>query len=277
MSNNLSEPINQTVEFSLIREGSLCSMALGLGLTYLRRYDFARKGYFYSGAIMLATGIERLCKIILIYDHRLNNSGGFPNNNYLKSIGHNLTSLIVRCREIERSHLLNIDQRLFDDPLTSKIISNLSDFAIQARYYNLDSLVGIQQSGDEPLKRWAADIFTEIETRHYRVRESSSNELQTLGKILDMHSTIFHSSESGDPITTARRFAEESHKAKTRQKYSMFYCYTIVRYLCEVSDSLESKGQFYPYLCEGFLLFRLKDRRSILSRKTWNPYLGESM
>jgi hypothetical protein len=38
--------LNQ-IENSWIREASMASMALGIGLTQIRRYDFTQSGFFY--------------------------------------------------------------------------------------------------------------------------------------------------------------------------------------------------------------------------------------
>jgi hypothetical protein len=76
--------VSSDAELALLREASMASMSIGVGLTHIRRYDFTQPGYFYSGLFSMTTGIERLLKLILIYDHRLNHHGSFPSNRHLK-------------------------------------------------------------------------------------------------------------------------------------------------------------------------------------------------
>ena len=55
-----------------------------------------------------------------------------------------------------------------DDPIFSLIIKFLTEFAHNARYYNLDSLTGHPNSTDEPLRAWNKNINKIIVERHYR-------------------------------------------------------------------------------------------------------------
>jgi hypothetical protein len=131
--------ISSDAELALLREASMASMSIGVGLTHVRRYDFAQSGFFYSGLFSMATGIERLLKLILIYDHRLNHDGSFPNNRQLKACGHDISGLVSRAVEIAARHELPFCADVFEsDPIYPTIIENLSDFARQARYHNLD-------------------------------------------------------------------------------------------------------------------------------------------
>ena len=74
----------------LLLEGALVSSALADGLERLRTADIYHKGMYYQAFLSLATGMERLLKLIIIYEYKINNNDRFPDNKYLKEKGHNL-------------------------------------------------------------------------------------------------------------------------------------------------------------------------------------------
>jgi len=261
------------IEIALMREASMSSMAIGTGLTHIRQYDFARYGFFYSGLLSFTAGIERLLKIILIYDYRLNNGDAFPNNKHLKALHHNLDTLIEKAREISKSQSLNLDDSFFDqDLLYRQIVPFLTDFAVQARYYNLDYLTGRKQSSTEPLSRWDKEICAEIINRHYRPNQRKRELKSRLGKELDTFGfTVWHTHEDGSEINSMTSLIMSGDLIPTKQKYSMYYLYTIARFLSNLCAELEYKGNFYPCLREFFTIFRINDKRLILRTKIWNP------
>ena len=166
--------MNNQQDMFLIREASMSAMALGQGLTHLRKYDFGQTGFFYSSLLQLATGTERILKIILIYNHRLKDSNTFPNNKELRYYGHKINELFLQSINIANDfELTELTDFYFQDVLYSKIINLLSDFALQARYYNLDILTGKQQNNVEPLIRWENEINSHIIERHFRPRKST--------------------------------------------------------------------------------------------------------
>jgi hypothetical protein len=44
----------------LAKEAALSSMNLGVGLTFIRKYDFAALGFIYQSFFSLSVGLERL-------------------------------------------------------------------------------------------------------------------------------------------------------------------------------------------------------------------------
>jgi len=57
------------VQELLGREAELAATTVGVGLTELRKYDFATIGRFYSGIFSYTIGIERICKLVLLLDY----------------------------------------------------------------------------------------------------------------------------------------------------------------------------------------------------------------
>ena len=61
------EEFNQAEKLLLI-EGSLSAYALANGLDCLRRANVYEKGMYYQSFFSLSIGIERLLKLIIIYE-----------------------------------------------------------------------------------------------------------------------------------------------------------------------------------------------------------------
>jgi len=268
----MSNQINNQQDILLSREASMSAMAVGQGLTSLRKYDFGQTGYFYSSLLQLTTGIERLLKIIIIYKHRLNHNR-FPDNKELRNYGHNLNELFSHSVEIaEEFECSKFIIRSPEKLLCNNIIILLSDFAMQARYYNLDILTGRQHRNNiEPLARWENEINSLIIEKHFRPRKSTIAQWEKVIEALEDKSSVRHTSESGEEINSFREMAQHGMKANTKQKYSMYYVYIIIRYLSNLLKTLEYKGQFYPFLREFFIIFMIENRGEILRKKSWNP------
>ena len=59
---------------ALSRETSLAAQTCCTGLTALREASSEKTGVYYEAFFNLATGIERLCKIVIILDYTLDRS-----------------------------------------------------------------------------------------------------------------------------------------------------------------------------------------------------------
>lgn len=268
----MSNQLNNQQDILLRREASMSAMSLGQGLTSLRKYDFGQTGYFYSSLLQLATGIERLLKLIIIYEHRLNHNR-FPDNKELRNYGHNINELFLHSIEIaEEFECSELIIKSSENSLCNKIIILLSDFAMQSRYYNLDILTGrMQRNNIEPLARWEDEINSLIIKKHFRPRKSTIAQWKKVVETIGEKAVVRYTHESGEEINSFREMAQHGMKANTKQKYSMYYVYIIVRYLSNLLKTLEYKGQFYPFLREFFFIFMIENRSEILRKKSWNP------
>lgn len=258
-------------EILLCREASLSSMSLGHGLTQLRKYDFSATGYFYSSLSLLSIGLERLLKLIVIYDFRIQN-GKFPDNKILRSYRHELVELIQKAEDLANLHKLKTTSFSCSEILVAEIIKLLSDFAVDSRYYNLDCLTGIKKDKSiEPLASWEQKINSKILNRHFRPNKRTIAQWEYLATKMEDLSYVRHTSEDGSEINTFKAYAAQAMVAETKQKYSMYYVYTIIRFLCEILSELEWKGQFYPFLREYFVVFLNPEKQYVLNKKSWNP------
>ena len=66
--------------------------------------------------------------------------------------------------------------------------------------------------------------------------------------------------------------AKQAMLVPTKQKYSMYYLYILIRYLSQLLQFLEEKGEFYPFLREFFMIFMVEKREEIIRKKSWNPF-----
>jgi hypothetical protein len=263
----------QDTEILFAREASMSSMSLGLGLTQLRKYDFVKPGFFYSSMFMITIGLERLMKLIVIYDHRIRNSGAFPDNNQLKhEYGHKIHDLFESAIKINSENNYSDEHsELLEDEIVNLIIEFLSEFARTSRYYNLDGLTGKPHQNKEPLNRWNEEINSIILSRHYKPRKMKMEQIDAISAQLEDITSVMLTSENGQGIRSIREFYTEGDKVPAKQKYSMYYIYVIARFLVNLLSCLETHGRFYPFLREYFYHLACTDRSYILSRKTWLP------
>lgn len=250
----------------------MSSMSIGIGLTHLRKYNFVQTGLFYSSLYSITTGIERLLKLIVIYDHRLNNDGEFPDNKQLKDFGHVISKLFDKAIEInEINNFTNDTAFIKSDEIYGKIISIMSDFAVQARYYNLDFITGKIQNTVEPLLRWNQEVNSLIIARHYKQNPKRINEILAVSTLMEDISDVMHTYEDGSDINSVKDLYLLGDLVTTKQKYSVYYLYVIIRYLSNLCLHLEYLGNFYPMLHEYFMIFRHDDDSYVLRKKSWNP------
>lgn len=115
----------------LLIEGSLTAFALADGLDCLRKANVYEKGMYYKAFFSLSIGLERLLKLIIMYEYRIRNNGNFPDNKEIKTKGHNLYEMFNI-----------VVPEILENDLYNNIIKFLSNFAKTTRYYNLDVLTG---------------------------------------------------------------------------------------------------------------------------------------
>lgn len=263
--------VTREQNFLLGRECALAAMSIGQGLTMIRKYDFVKHAYGNQAFFMLSVGLERLLKIIIIYNHRRTNQNTFPNNAELKKAGHDIKGLynkaIIIADEIGKPELY---RAIKEDPISDLIIECITDFANKARYYNLDMLTDHQNFSDEPLRAWNKKINKIIVERHYRHNEKKANAINAITKAVGDYFLVSFDDEEGKEINNLHDFYLEGMTAEIKRKYSMFYIYCIVRFFCNLLWHLDK--EYYPVVSEYFVKFRIMDDSYVKSLKTWNLY-----
>lgn len=263
--------ITSEQDILLSRESALASLSLSNGLELIRKYDFVKHGYATQAFFMLSIGLERLLKLIVIYNYRRLNQNVFPENAVLKKAGHNIKKLLNEAKKIAydlgKSDLF---ETLESDPIYTLIVDFLTDFAHKARYYNLDILTGNENSTDEPLRYWEKEINSLIVERHYIENPRKREAIKELTARLEDITIVAFNNERGDDISSMQQFYLEGMTVETKQKYSMLYCYNLIRFPATLIWYLDK--EYCPFISEYFSDFRITDEKYILSRKTWGLY-----
>jgi hypothetical protein len=254
----------------LAKEAALSSMNLGVGLTFIRKYDFAALGFIYQSFFSLSVGLERLMKLILLYEYiYINNS--YPDLKYLKSKGHKLTDLFIEVRKLVGKYSCDNYFTLLDkDPIFEKIIQNLSDFATDNRYFHLNKLSGHNKTED-PVIRWDKEINSIIIKRHFNPNLKKNIALQEIAKIMSEFTVVSHHDENDNEINDYKQLTDASIQIETKQKYGMYYAFCIIKALCHLQESQNHVSRTDIHLEEFFMVFRA-DYNYAKRTKTWNPH-----
>ncbi len=156
MTANTRKQVSQRL--SLLKETELSISLLSSGLAILqqsRPYEFK----CFSFMLLLATGLERLMKIVLCL-HAFEATGEFPSKEYLKGLGHDLVRLrneVLRAcytQEYLKLPFARTDHDFIEqDALFNHMLILLSDFAQSDRYIHMDSIAD-PQGREWPELRW---------------------------------------------------------------------------------------------------------------------------
>ena len=149
-----------TVKFiCLLEELELSRDLLKSGFGHLQEVDTGNTFYHLPHQLM-ASGLERFmkCYILLLYDGRY---GFYPNNRYVKRLGHDLQKLVGRvCAEFyggtERPWVQRELTFVTTDSVLQESIRILALFGQKARYYNLDVVSGSGNPSIDPTAEWKA-------------------------------------------------------------------------------------------------------------------------
>lgn len=264
------EPLSET----LLLEAMLSATNIGIGLTALRRYSFADKGRFFAALFSTTIGIERLFKVSIVLDHFLNH-GSAPTNDFMKrQIGHEISALVAKGREINHRFGFNISEAEIDDGIVQSVVEALTKFAKHTRYYNLDVVAGANKPNDEePLAHWSRVVGNEIVTRHHKVTRAI---LATLAHgQLHQHTrgiVIAFTGDDGSSIRDSAALAAAAVKIETKQKWSVYYVYTIVEFGINLLEKLDRSFGTPVNVSEPFRTFASVGRKVVLRRRVWEPY-----
>ncbi|MFT7158815.1 MAG: hypothetical protein ACI8Q1_003849 [Parvicella sp.] len=249
----------------LTKEAGLTTTCLEQGLTALRKADFTQKWNYYQAFFLLTIGIERLMKLTIITLSR-KEKDQLPNNGELKKYGHKINSLFTTL-------LTRIDpdnEFLKDDELNLMILNFLTEFASSSRYYNLDSLSGLERN-DDPLHKWK-DILNIIEQRHCEPRKLSVRE-QAMIQMISQKTSVIHTDEYDNPITNYSNLFEQGLNIDKVQGYSVLYVHRLIRTCVELLESAGKEKYLLPRFSEFFVLFNVNNQftdSQIRNRKNWN-------
>lgn len=245
------------------------------GLNSLRNanIDEYHRGLFYSGLFELATGFERLMKIVLILDHQLKNHLKNPTNKELRAFGHNIKDLFDNCSALPQAYGLRQQPSL--NYKQTKIISTLTEFAKGSRYYNLDMLTNNNQN-DDPIGLWLSVIDDHICSLRSDVRTKLRNDSAEVIERSGMASS-WQQNVDGEWVTVLDFYylMSATEKANPHIIWSIIEIlrpfYGLLRHQCYELHELyaqQGKENEIPYMYEFFPFF-LTPKSSALRKKQW--------
>lgn len=235
-------------EQNLANEAALTASLLANGLNALRKASLYNKGLYYQAFFSLSIGMERLLKMIVIQQYRVEQEGDFPTDMNLRQLGHDLIKLFARTGIVLDGH-----------PLHPKIVAFLNDFAKKSRYYNIDSMLNNNVQYEDPLAAWyllSQDILDTVPKR------KTISHKQEFAAMLDAVSIVRYYNLQGEMITDSMGLLEEWETREAIQSYSVQYVFEIITKLVSEVRRLERKKYLMPVLSEFFSLYH----------PYWKPY-----
>lgn len=272
----------------LEHEAQLTQSILTSGLQEIANAELTdyRKGRFYGGAFQLSMGLERLMKLIVILDHMLKNEYKPPSEKYLRiEIGHNLEKLYKRIKNLSIEHR---EEAFCEESHEYETLKVLSDFAMGARYYNLNKLSTAETTSndafvdtdfDDPLQQIIQNI------QDVYVRSCQTHVLQRrLHKAFNNHPPHSMARFIQSPLTGGHEMFVDMVQRDNFIHYGRgHFNYLIIRYIrflvrtlqrlvedCHSYEEQHDMMQHHivPYLYEFFPI-QYTSKSNAIKRKIW--------
>ncbi|MGU3192144.1 hypothetical protein ACVYF0_16900 [Vibrio cholerae] len=260
----------------LSQEGHLTKSSLLSGLDAIRRanIDDYGRGFFYSGLFELSIGFERLMKIVIVLQHKLDNKNTNPTNKQLRNYGHNIIELYKACCEVASKH--EVQTEITDKQ--QKILNVLSTFGTGSRYYNLDQITDSSKH-DDPLKMWSHVLSYHIWGLKPNVRQKLETDAFAYVDRTGQADAYYPGRNiNGEPMLMSEYhyLYHATEKANYQVIWSIISMlepfYDLLNELChklhQLADSLGNK-QTVPYMYEFFPFF-LTPRSIVIRKKRWS-------
>jgi hypothetical protein len=138
--------------FQLLQnEGCLMQNCLKSSLAALRKWRIEDRGAFYGAFFGFTIGLERLLKIIILFDSWCR-CRKFLTDSELKAYCHNLQKLHASVNGLFEQYGVPRQDNLEPDEIDKLLLQFLSSFAQRNRYYNLYTLT--KDDATDPLGEW---------------------------------------------------------------------------------------------------------------------------
>lgn len=139
-------------QFSI--EALLASASLRSGLTALNKCKYHDKGSFYNAFFQLSIGLERFFKIIYVVQYMIENDLNKPTYSHLRKLGHDISTLHQNAVNIAIKYEKRDKGKWVLNDEQSAILTMLSEFGKETRYYNLNTIIGDKKLMNDPLEQW---------------------------------------------------------------------------------------------------------------------------
>ena len=260
---------------SLSKEAAFAFDILNSGVTQIRKANYAEKGIYYQSFINLSVGIERVSKLCILLDFYIKNNGQFPNDKFLRKIGHDINKLYTMSINIKQEYTFEFQfMDNLDGTIHQNILSILSDFAVKDRYENLNNLVNAKQENN-PISIWFHDVDMQLFEKH--ISENKKLKIIHNAKMMNDFCGHFmlvqHTTEDGDDIDDVEESSLRTGIYEAVSPYRQLYVAQIIRFWTELLRALQYEAmslgkEDIPWFNEGFGCFYNKDSY-LRSRKNY--------
>lgn len=241
---------------------------LGIGLTCLRKANFANRGLYFQALSGISLGLERLMKLCLMLDD-YNKNGEYTSRKELKDYGHNL------------SKLFNLVSKRVDFPsglneIHLRAIELLADFAKSSRYSNIDFITN--NNDNDPMKSWYNEIDKEIYEKVLtkRQRDTIDNKCKlyrVFGDTLPCIVAGFYD-ENRNPINSMGELNYLLIRSEMLAGYRVLLVIDIIEFFYKILDSMtfQAKDNHFHLLELGriFATIIYGTDRDKINRKDFN-------
>jgi hypothetical protein len=263
---------------AVAREAGLAAEHIAFGATALGKANYAQLANYAQAFFSLSVGLERSCKLALLLDYAVDNSGQFPSESYVRRYSHGLERLMSEASNIAARR--RYSSFLPNSTIHQNIINILSEFASNVtRYYNIDVLTRSGQANQpvDPIISWNTRVTALVLQAHYtdRIRTRHEERAQAVQFMMGPHSAVVHSTERGEAIDTMMSGALNTASAAFARRWERMYVLQLGRFLGGVLDKLSEEGQrqgmLIPYIGEIFGIFGSTDAM-FRNRQVWSIY-----
>src|SRR6185369_1213082 len=269
-----SEEVMFTATFqALLKEALFTKEMLGTGATQIRRANYATRGVYFQAFTSLYTGLERIGKLSLMLDYRIDH-GKFPDITHLKKeIGHDIVLIYDKSTQVIARRALTMEfLSNLNDPIHYAILTILSEFGKGDRYSNIDLLVGAKRQSD-PIAAWHDQVDQPLFEHSVSTRKKAMirQRAGAVAALLGPFSTVLHTSESGETINDLEDGSFRTGMFQAVAPLRQLYVLQVIRYFTELLVSLHDlmrSDEDIPSFSEVFALFYNSDRY-LRTRKTW--------
>ncbi len=268
-------------EWHFVRqEAQLVRHLLGSGATSLGRANYAdKKGEYYTAFFALSIGLERLCKLILVVDHAIQNGGQMPPQSVVRQYGHQLEQLINTVNSVAASQSLSPAHRRPSSATVSAIVSNLDAFADarRGRYANFEALGDPNLTSHEPISKWWTEVAEPILDQHYRGTKAQArveSNARLIDQLIGDVTLVHHTSETRELMTDVETASRRTGQTAIVQKWARYYTLTLIRWLSAIYKEVAYKAVYkeghdaFFGTWEFFYTF-LVDDSFLRTRKSW--------
>ena len=264
------------VQLALLREAGIAGNSLSAGLAALRKANYAHVGLYSHAFFSLSIGFERFLKLLYVME-LLIETGQFPTNDELRTVGHDIEKLFERAQAIKAKYNIDTDPVAIDgESVETQIILFLSRFAKSTRYYNLNLVTGNARNSVDPIADWFANIGKPVLRKHFSPGKQAKvkRSAEEIERIIGQFALVDHTAEDGVSLDNVYTASYQTGMTEIVRKYGTLYsarlCKFLYYILLDLRHRCHSKQIQVPYLDELFFPFMNSDAY-LLSLRTFPP------